>query len=177
MSDQDSGAEPEPDTDAAAAGSDPDSDFGILLGLAYQSMVAELNAHLTAAGYDGIRPSFGLVFRILLARDLTGPADVTATRLAAKLGVTMQGAAKLAGEMERSGYLEKHPDPSDARGKVLRLSARGREAVAEARRFHQLFENRLAQRYGSEAVAAMRAVLTSMARDNFAGTERNLRQL
>jgi DNA-binding MarR family transcriptional regulator len=131
----------------------------------------------------GVRPA--CVARLLVQHD--GLALAVSLRhrtqesrqreLAAKLGVTMQGAAKLAGEMERSGYLEKHPDPSDARGKVLRLSARGREAVAEARRFHQLFENRLAQRYGSEAVAAMRAVLTSMARDNFAGTERNLRQL
>jgi DNA-binding MarR family transcriptional regulator len=150
-------------------GPDPGADFGILLGLAYQGMVEELNAHLAEAGYDGVRASYGYVFRVLLAEDLT------ATRLGARLGITTQGAAKLVDEMERAGYVEKHPDPADARVKVLRLSAKGRDAVAEARRFHQMFEDRLSAAHGAEAVTVMRGILAAMAETG--DGERVLRQI
>lgn len=147
-------------------GPHPDEDFGILLGRAYQGFVAELNAHMAAAGFDAIKAAYGYVFRILLAE------EQTSTRLGAKLGITTQGAAKLVDEMERVGYIEKVADPADARVKVLRLAERGRNAVAEARRFHQMYEDRLAERLGLEEAASLRRMLTAMG-----DPEQTLRQL
>jgi DNA-binding MarR family transcriptional regulator len=147
---------------------DPDADFGVLLGLAYQTLVRELNGRLAIAGFD-VKPQYGYVFRALLKEDLTS------TKLGARLGITTQGAAKLVDEMERAGYVEKHPDPDDARVRVLRLAERGRQAVAEARRIHQDFEDRLAERYGADDVAALRRVFEGMVDDAYGDAPRVMR--
>jgi DNA-binding MarR family transcriptional regulator len=128
-------------------------DLGILLGLAYQDFVDELNAHLAARGFDGIRPSFGYVFRALLAE------EATASGLAARLGITAAGAGKLVDEMVAAGYVERVDDPDDARSRRLRLSRRGRRAVATARQFHRQFEERLGEAHGARAVATLRRLL------------------
>jgi DNA-binding MarR family transcriptional regulator len=145
-------------------------DLGILLGLAYQDFVAELNAHLAERGFDGIRPSFGYVFRALLAQELT------ASLLAARLGITAPGAGKLVDEMVAAGYVERVADPDDARSRRLRLSRRGQRAVAAARQFHRRYEERLAQAHGARAVATLRQVLEATVDRGDAGA-RLLRQI
>jgi len=147
---------------------DPDLDFGVLMALGYQGLVRELNERLTAAGFE-IKAAYGYVFRSLLREDLT------TTKFGARLGITTQGAAKLIDEMERLGYIEKHQHPEDARVKVLRLAPRGRQAVAEARRIHLDLEQRLAERYGAEDVAAMRRVLEAMVADEYREKPRVMR--
>src|SRR5947208_13769673 len=79
-------------------------DFGILLGLAYQDFVRELNQELAARGFPDVRPAFGYVFRALLAERLT------ATELARRLGMTPQGALKLVDEMVAARYVHPRPD-------------------------------------------------------------------
>jgi DNA-binding MarR family transcriptional regulator len=152
-------------------GPDPDDDFGLVLGRAYQGFVVELNAHLAVAGFPAIKASFGYVFRSLLAEELTP------TKLGARLGMTTQGAAKLVDEMERSGYVEKRADPSDARVKLLRLTERARAAVEEARRFHQLYEDRLAAGFGADATASLRRMLVAMGEPRAIGVGAPFRQL
>lgn len=154
--------------EAAEPDFDPDLDLGVLLGLGYQGLVRELNAHMAAAGFD-VKAAYGYVFRTLLKEDLT------TTKFGARLGITTQGAAKLIDEMERLGYVEKHPDPDDARVKVLRLAERGHQAVAEARRLQLDFERRLAGRYGADDVAAMRRVLEAMVDDEYRDAPRVMR--
>jgi len=128
-------------------------DFGILLGLSYQAFVDELRAALHAAGFTDLGPSYGYVFRALGAEALHLRA------LAGRLGMTDQGAAKIVDEMEARGYLERRAHPEDGRIKRLRLARRGRAALATARRFHRLYERRLAQRLGAREVAIARRVL------------------
>lgn len=149
-------------------GFDPDHDFGVLMALGYQGLIRELNERLAAAGFE-VKAVYGYVFRSLLREDLT------TTKFGARLGITTQGAAKLVDEMERLGYVEKHQDPADARVKVLRLAPRGHQAVAEARRIHLELEQRLAERYGAEDVAAMRRVLEAMVADEYRDKPRVMR--
>ena len=63
-------------------------DFGILLGLAYNAFVDDLNAYLREAGFEDIGRSFGYVFR-LLADD-----EMTLRDVAVALEMTSQGAMK-----------------------------------------------------------------------------------
>lgn len=132
-------------------------DFGILLGLAYQDFVSELRAAIAADGFADTGRSDGVVFRTLSAHALT------VSDLAARLHITKQGAAQIIDDMERRGYVERRPDPSDGRARLLYLSTRGTAALASARRFHRRFERRLARRYGREAVSSLRALLEAMA--------------
>ncbi|MEV8377921.1 MarR family transcriptional regulator [Kribbella sp. NPDC056861] len=132
-------------------------DFGILLVLAEQQFVRELRATTAAQGFDDQGRSDGFVLRTL------GAAPATVGALAERLDITKQGAAQIVDDMERRGYVERRPDPTDGRARLIQLSERGQAALAAARRFHQAYERRLRKTYGDAAVDAVRAVLASMA--------------
>ncbi len=136
---------------------DERTDFGILLGLAYGAFVRELRAALHEQGFDDLGRSYGYVFRAL------AEGERSAADLARLLGVTGQGAAKLVDEMQARGYVERHPHPADGRIKMLRLSPRGREALAAARRFHATYEAGVAERLGERRAAALRRDLEQLA--------------
>lgn len=55
--------------------------------------------------------------------------------LAARLGITPQGTLKIVAEMIGKGYMHRTDDETDRRITRLTLSARGKRAIAEARRF------------------------------------------
>ncbi len=84
----------------------------------------QVTARLHAAGFDDVRFSHGFVFQHLV------PGPLPVGELARRMEVSQQAASKAAAELERLGYLERTPDPADARVRRLGLSARGRAAVA-----------------------------------------------
>jgi DNA-binding MarR family transcriptional regulator len=131
----------------------PPFDFGVLLALAYGAFVDEMRSELAAAGYDDLNRSFGYVARTLADQPLT------LRDLAERLGMTSQGAIKIVDDLERCSYVERVDDPSDGRAKLLRLSRRGRAALAAARKFHAKFEAELATRVGARTAATVRRVL------------------
>ena len=132
-------------------------DIGILLLLADQEFVRELREHVAAQGFDDQGRSDGFVFRTL------GAGPTTISGLAERLEITKQGAGQIVDDMERRGYVERRPDPSDARAKLLHLTERGEAALSAARKFHQAYERRLRKRFGDEAIDTLRDVLTDMA--------------
>jgi DNA-binding MarR family transcriptional regulator len=56
------------------------------------------------------------------------------TELAESAQVTKQTAGFLVDQLERAGYVERVPDPTDARARLVRLAARGRDAQEVARK-------------------------------------------
>jgi DNA-binding MarR family transcriptional regulator len=132
-------------------------DLGILLAAAYQEFVRELREAHTEQGFDDLGRSDGYVFRALA----TNPRTVS--DLATRLGISKQGAGQIIEDMERRGYVERRPDPSDARARLVYLSARGEAALDAARGFHQAYERHLAGRCGPDTVAALRVALAAMA--------------
>lgn len=132
-------------------------DIGILLLLADQEFVRELREHVAAQGFDDQGRSDGFVFRTLSA----GPTTISG--LAERLEITKQGASQIVDDMERRGYIERRPDPSDARAKLLHLTEHGQAALSTARKFHQAYERRLRKQFGDEAIDTLRDVLTDMA--------------
>jgi DNA-binding MarR family transcriptional regulator len=131
-------------------------DFGVLLALSYATFVAALRAQLAQDGYTDLHGSFGYVARALAERPLT------LRELADQLALTSQGALKIVDEMQASGYVERRPDPQDARAKRLFLTRRGKRALAAARAFHGRFEAELARRIGAKQVESARAALTQI---------------
>jgi DNA-binding MarR family transcriptional regulator len=132
-------------------------DFGILLLLAEQEFVRELRAATAAQGFDDQGRSDGFVLRTL------GAAPATISTLATRLDITKQGAAQIIDDMEARGYVERHPDPTDGRARLIHLSERGQAALKAARRFHQSYERRLRKLHGDEAIDAVRTVFATMA--------------
>jgi DNA-binding MarR family transcriptional regulator len=139
-------------------------DLGILLALAYQEFIRQLREVHAKEGFGDTGRSDGYVFRALAVRPMT------VSDLAARLGISKQGAGQIVDDMEQRGYLERRPDPSDGRARLLYLSERGNFALAAARRFHQRYEQQLVRTHGREVVATLRAMLEAMA----GGTEQTL---
>ncbi|GAA1573868.1 MarR family transcriptional regulator [Kribbella hippodromi] len=132
-------------------------DLGILLLLADQEFVRELRAYTASQGYDDQGRSDGFVFRTL------GDGPTTVSALAERLEISKQGAGQIIDDLERRGYVERRTDPSDARARLLHLTARGEAALSTARRFHHSYERRLRRRLGDEAIDTLREVLAEMA--------------
>lgn len=59
------------------------------------------------------------------------------TLLADKLGITPQAVAQLVGELEAMGLVERVPDPSDGRARLVRFTRKGRQDVLDG---FQIFE-------------------------------------
>jgi DNA-binding MarR family transcriptional regulator len=133
-------------------------DLGILLTAAISVFKVRLHAHLADAGYDDIGPSFGFVFRSL------ADAPLSLADLAARLGISSQGALKIVADMTERGYVERRNDPEDRRVLKVALTARGRSALREARRFHATTERRLVTEMSAKQVATARAVLEALVR-------------
>ncbi len=132
-------------------------DFGILLLLAEQEFVHSLRGATAGQGFDDQGRSDGFVLRTLAG----GPTSISG--LAERLEITKQGASQIVDDMERRGYVERRPDPSDARARLLHLTSRGEAALQAARKFHQAYERKLRRHFGDEVIDDMRDVLTAMA--------------
>ena len=105
-------------------------DFGIWLLLADQEFVRALRAATAAQGFDDQGRSDGFVLRTL------GAGPTTISGLAERLEITKQGASQIVDDMERRGYVERRPDPTDARARLLQLTGKGEAALQAARKFH-----------------------------------------
>jgi DNA-binding MarR family transcriptional regulator len=122
----------------------------LFAGLALNEQVAE---RLRAAGFEDVRFSHGFVFQHLV------PGPLPVGELARRMGVSQQAASKAAAELERLGYVERAPDPADARVRRLALSARGRDAVAAGRVARAEVAEALGAALGRERTTALRAAL------------------
>lgn len=119
---------------------------------------------LAAQGFGDLRFAHGFVVQHLIE------AERTIGELAERMAITQQGASKAVAELEGLGYLERSSDPGDARVRRIRLSARGRAAVAATRRLRAQLERRLSSKVGQEGFAAARAVLARLL-DELGGAE------
>jgi len=77
----------------------------------------------------GELPPFGWGLLVPLERD----GDQRCSALAAQAGVDVSVASRQLAVLERSGYVERRPDPQDGRASLLRLTDSGAGALAAAR--------------------------------------------
>ncbi|WP_202609568.1 MarR family winged helix-turn-helix transcriptional regulator [Herbidospora solisilvae] len=105
----------------------PSRDLTLLFTALAAACDERVRARMAEAGFPEVRSVHGYVFQHLL----TGPVRVT--DLAGLLGMTPQGASKVAAEMERIGYVTRRVSGEDQRVRALELTDRGREAVEAGR--------------------------------------------
>lgn len=101
---------------------------GLLLFIPYRDLEDRVFAALAAAGFDDFTPAQARVMQRI------GPDGTRLTELAEAAQVTKQTASFLVDQLERTGYVQRTPDPTDARARLVRVAARGLAArpVAEA---------------------------------------------
>jgi DNA-binding MarR family transcriptional regulator len=82
-----------------------------------------------------------------------------ASGLAASAQITKQAMSEATSDLERLGYLERVPDPTDRRARILRLTARGKQAQRTGFAILDDIEADWARQYGAEQMRELRAVL------------------
>jgi len=105
-----------------AAGDPSQIPLPALMELAVDAMWTDFRASLLEAGITDIRPTHGCVFRFLHGDGMR------LTELASLAGLTKQSVGEIVDDLTALGYIERYPDPTDKRAKLLRLTAKGKTA-------------------------------------------------
>ena len=94
---------------------------GLLLYIPYRAMEARVFKAMAAAGYEDFTPAQARVCQRI------APGGSRLTDLPSRATITKQSAGFLVDQLERAGYVERVPDPSDARARLVRIAERGRQ--------------------------------------------------
>jgi DNA-binding MarR family transcriptional regulator len=93
--------------------------IGLLLRLVYQQYAQEIEAALREAGFDDLGPAAANVFPFL------SPDGISVSALAELARVRKQTMAQAVAQLERTGYVERRPNPEDRRSRLVFPTARG----------------------------------------------------
>jgi DNA-binding MarR family transcriptional regulator len=124
-----------------------------LLGSIKEELLEEMYRRVNAAGYTGLRPSHGCIFRYL---DVEGSK---LSELAELSGMSKQAFGEHVANVEALGYIERVPDPEDGRAKLIVPTERGRDALLLGRRILADLEGEWAEAIGGGRVTALRETL------------------
>ena len=129
-----------------------------LLNTAYRAYLARLTEGIARAGHPDVRAVHGgNVFAHL-------PADgARLSELAARAGMANQSMSYLVDYLEAHGYVERVPDPTDARAKVIRRTPRGWEAERAGEATIARLEAAAARRLGASRMRELRRLLVELA--------------
>ncbi len=129
------------------------TNLGHLLLAGFRSVVDELFARLEASGYGDLRSTHSRVFEQM--RD----EGVRVSELAERSQMTHQSMSELVVYLEGRGYVERIPDPRDARAKLVRLTAKGHELSRTAAGHMEEIEARWTQVLGARRMRELRSSL------------------
>ncbi|HET6967581.1 MAG TPA: MarR family winged helix-turn-helix transcriptional regulator [Ornithinibacter sp.] len=126
---------------------------GVLMFVAQRAIEQRVLAAVHAAGFDDTTVAQGRVFARI------GEDGTRLTDLAEMAQVTKQTAAFLVQRLELSGYVERVPDPTDARARLVRISPRGREALAVAAREERAIYGEWAEHLGARDMQRLTEIM------------------
>ena len=95
-----------------------------------------------------------------------GAAGIRVRDLPALTGVSKEANSMAVGFLERHGCVVLEPDPSGARGKVIRLTGKGQRAQDKYRGLLRVAEERWERQFGSDVLARLRASLEQVLGDS-----------
>lgn len=84
---------------------------------------------------------------------------MTTAACSRRLSISKQAVAKHIDSLERLGYLTREPDPDDARSKIVRLTERGTDCLAQSARIFDELRQRWADTLGAHRLRAIEADL------------------
>lgn len=119
-------------------------------------METRVFATLAEAGYDDITPARARVFQRL------AEGGSRLTDLAEQAQITKQSAGFLVDQLERAGYVERVPDPADARARLVRVAERGVRASVLAAQAVADVEAEWTAHLGARRTAQLRGILTDL---------------
>lgn len=130
--------------------------LGVLLERGRRLLNQAMLERFRAAGFIDLREGHGPLFAFLPAH------GARVTELANRAHVTKQSMGELVTELESLGYVQRGPDPSDGRAKVVTFTSKGRRAAKIGVQAVADEERAWGDRIGRQRVADLRRVLEEM---------------
>lgn len=128
-----------------------------LMDLAVEAMYVDFRKLLEEAGITDVRPTHGCVFRFLHGDGMR------LTELAQLAGLTKQSVGEIVDDLAGLDYLERFPDPTDKRAKLIRLTPKGLEAQRIGFSLFEQLESDWAETFGADRIDALRSLLEEVA--------------
>ena len=129
---------------------------GVLFFIAHRHAETIIHRGLAEAGYD----DFTLPQARLLARIDEDGSRIT--HLAESAQVTKQTAGYLVDQLERLGYVERVPDPTDARARLVRPAAKAHAAAEVARKLESEIDAEWTAHLGRERMQVLRDTMAAL---------------
>ena len=130
--------------------------IGALLRIPWETVQQHMLERLRERGFGDFDRAYFAVFRF------PGPQGARPTDVAAQVGISPQAVNYLLRELERLGYLEREPHPTDLRSKRIVLTQRGIAAVGVIRDAVGEMEATWAQRLGPKRFTQLRNLLLEL---------------
>jgi DNA-binding MarR family transcriptional regulator len=130
-------------------------DLATLMFISYRAMDERVVRTMRDAGYHVTVAQARLAQRI-------GDDGSRLTELAREAQVTKQTASMLVAALEREGFVERVPDPTDGRSRLIRFTRQGRVATSRAQEVVAGVEREWEEHLGAETAAGLRDALTRL---------------
>ncbi len=127
--------------------------IGLLLRLLYQEYAKDIDTALSEAGFGDLRPAHANVFPFV------PPEGISVSGLADLARVRKQTMAEAVDQLERMGYVERRPNPSDRRSRLVFLTRRGASVKPVTHATAALVEKHWAKLTSTEELESVRASL------------------
>ena len=129
---------------------------GALMLVGWQWVRERIVEGVVAAGYDDVNPAHIGLFRYPTL-DRLRP-----TEIAERMQITKQSVHELLAHLEERGYVDRLPDPTSRRSRIVRLTPKGRRLERDVRALARQAEDEIAAILGPRQFAQLRAALETL---------------
>jgi DNA-binding MarR family transcriptional regulator len=146
--------------------------LGPALRRAWVGYQRQLDEKMAAAGFADRGFPDGRVLRMC-----TGPTETTVSQIGRELGITRQGASKIVAGLQDRRYVTLSPSANDGREKVVILTPRAVDYLANQTKAAHAIERRLRAELGPEVLANVFRLADALAGDDDLRMSDYLRQM
>jgi DNA-binding MarR family transcriptional regulator len=137
----------------------PGFELPLLLFAGFRSLIDQLHAELAERGHPDVRPAYGFAMQAI------GAHGTSASEIGRRLGVSKQAAGKTVDRLAALGYVERVDDPQDARRKLIRLTPRGIDSLAQAAEIFDRLRAQWVHELGAGRVTQLESSLRTVVPD------------
>lgn len=130
--------------------------IGELMSEVRAALIDQVQQRVNTAGYGDVKAIHDCVFRYL------APDGTRLQELAARSEMAPQSIGWHVDELERLGYVERVPDPSDRRAKLIRPTKRGLAFMAATRQALADIEKQWVNAVGKHTLTQLRDTLAAI---------------
>lgn len=128
----------------------------LLMFIAARAAADRIFRALHDAGFDDVTMAQS---RLMMGIDAEG---TRLSALAARAQIAKQTATALVDKLERAGYVERVPDPTDGRARLVRMTGRAEAALPVVRAEEQRIEGEWRAHLGAERMDQLRQALAAL---------------